>query len=245
MTYGRRYPLSLGCARSDKVEGTVARQEGRAAEAFRGGRAEALEFFDGLEAANSKAYWQRNKGVYEELVRAPMEALLAELEPEWGEGRIFRPYRDVRFSRDKSPYKTHIGAVIGEGYVQLSAEGLGAGCGMWEMAPDQLERYRAAVADDRSGDDLTDLVAEARAAGLQVMAHGALKTAPRGYPKDHARIELLRYKGVVAWRDWPPGAWLGTHKAKDRVVGFLRRAQPIDAWLRTNVGPSTLPERRR
>ena len=132
---------------------------------FQGWRAEALEFFDGLEADNSKAYWQRNKNVYEELVRAPMEELLAELEPEWGEGRIFRPYRDIRFSRDKSPYKTHIAAVVGEGYVQLSAEGLGAGCGMWEMAPDQLERYRSAVDDDRSGEELMGLVAEARSAG--------------------------------------------------------------------------------
>ena len=213
--------------------------------AFQGWRAEALEFFEGLEADNSKAYWQRNKNAYEELVRAPMEELLAELAQEWGEGRIFRPYRDIRFSRDKSPYKTHIGAVVGEGYVQLNAEGLGAGCGMWEMAPDQLERYRAAVADDRSGERLTKLVAEARAVGLQVVAREALKTAPRGYPKDHPRIELLRYRGVVTWRDWPAGAWLGTRQAKDRVVEFLRRSQPIDAWLRADVGPSTLPERRR
>jgi hypothetical protein len=72
-----------------------------------------------------------------------------------------------------------------------------------------------------------------------------LKTAPRGYPKDHPRIELLRLKGVVAWRNWPPGAWLGTRRAKDRIVEFLEVSKPIDAWLRTNIGPSTLPERRR
>jgi uncharacterized protein (DUF2461 family) len=82
-----------------------------------------------------------NKDAYETLVRAPMEALLAELRPEWGEGRIFRPYRDMRFSREKSPYKTNIGAMLGAGYIQLDARGLAAGCGMWEMAPDQLERY--------------------------------------------------------------------------------------------------------
>ncbi len=212
---------------------------------FQGWRAEALEFFEGLEADNSKAYWQRNKDVYQELVRAPMEELLAELAPEWGEGRIFRPYRDIRFSRDKSPYKTNIGAMVGEGYVQLTADGLSAGCGMWEMAPDQLERYRAAVGDDRSGEELTKLADEARAAGLHVMAHEALKTAPRGYPKDHPRIELLRYKGLVTWREWPVGAWLGTRRAKDRVVEFLERSRPIDGWLRNNVGPTTLPERRR
>jgi uncharacterized protein (TIGR02453 family) len=213
--------------------------------AFRGWRAEALEFFEGLAADNSKAYWQRNKDVYEKLVRVPMEELLAELAPEWGDGRIFRPYRDVRFSADKSPYKTQIGAVVGEGYLQLSADGLAVGCGMWEMAPDQLERYRKAVDDDRSGKKLTQVVEKARKAGVDVTGHDVLKTAPRGYPKDHPRIELLRYKGIITWREWPAGAWLGTRRAKDRVVEFLRLSKPLDAWLRSNVGPSTLPEQRR
>ena len=212
--------------------------------AFHGWKAEALEFFEGLEADNSKAYWQRNKDVYETLVRAPMEELLGELAPEFGDGRIFRPYRDVRFSRDKSPYKTNIAAMIGEGYVQLSAQGLGAGCGMWEMAPDQLERYRARVADDASGEELTRLVADAKAAGIEIMGHGMLKTAPRGYPRDHRRVELLRYKGITTWREWPAGAWLGTRRARDKVVGFLRLSRPLDGWLRTNVGPSTVPGER-
>ena len=212
--------------------------------AFHGWKAEALEFFEGLEADNSKAYWQRNKDVYETLVRAPMEELLGELAPEFGDGRIFRPYRDVRFSRDKSPYKTNIAAMIGEGYVQLSAQGLGAGCGMWEMAPDQLERYRARVADDASGEELTRLVADAKAAGIEIMGHGVLKTAPRGYPRDHPRVELLRYKGITTWREWPAGAWLGTRRARDKVVGFLRLSRPLEGWLRTNVGPSTVPGER-
>lgn len=212
--------------------------------AFRGWKAEALEFFDGLEAENTKAYWQEHKTVYETLVRAPMEQLLAELEPTWGPGRIFRPYRDVRFSKDKSPYKTNIGATVGDGYVQVDANGLAAGAGMWEMAPDQLERYREAVADDRAGGKLAKLVSDGRAAGIEVMSHDVLKTAPRGYPKDHPRIELLRYKGVATWREWPAGAWLGTAKARDRVVEFFDRSAPIVSWLNTNVGSSTLPERR-
>jgi uncharacterized protein (DUF2461 family) len=116
---------------------------------------------------------------------------------------------------------------------------------MWEMARDQLERYRAAVDDDRSGAQLTALVADVESAGIQVEGHGVLKTAPRGYPKDHPRIDLLRYKGLVTWREWPAGAWLGTPKAKDRVVEFLERSEPVAEWLRSNVGPSTLPERSR
>ena len=82
---------------------------------FRGWPAEALDFFEGLEADNSKTYWLQNKDVYEDTVRAPMESLLEELGQEWGEGKIFRPYRDIRFSSDKSPYKTNIAAVVGGG----------------------------------------------------------------------------------------------------------------------------------
>jgi uncharacterized protein (TIGR02453 family) len=212
---------------------------------FHGWKVEALEFFEGLEADNSKAYWQRNKDVYDTVVRAPMEELLAELEPEFGDARIFRPYRDIRFSRDKSPYKTAIGATVGDGYIQVDARGLAAGSGMWEMAPDQLERYRAAVSDDRSGEELLAMVSEARANGLDVVGHEVLKTAPKGYPKDHPRIELLRFKGLVAWREWPAGAWLGTKRAKDRVVEFFRLSKPFVKWLHANVGPSTVPERRR
>jgi uncharacterized protein (TIGR02453 family) len=174
-----------------------------------------------------------------------MESLLEELEPEWGEGRIFRPYRDVRFSGDKTPYKTQIGAMIGDGYVQVDADGLAAGCGMWEMAADQLERFRTAVAGDRTGGRLETIVALARAAGLEVTARATLKTAPRGYPKDHPRIELLRHKGLITWREWPAGAWLGTRKAKDRIVEFLRTSAPLAEWLRAHVGPSTFPVRRR
>ena len=126
--------------------------------AFRGWRAEAIEFFEGLEADNSKAYWQAHKTVYEQEVRAPMEGLLAELEPTYGDGKIFRPYRDVRFSADKSPYKTNIAATIGRRYVQLNADAFGVGCGRWEMSSEDLERYREAVDDDRSGRELVKLV---------------------------------------------------------------------------------------
>ena len=116
---------------------------------------------------------------------------------------------------------------------------------MWEMAPDQLERYREAVSATRSGGTLVKVVREARDAGVEVSGHDVLKTAPKGYPKDHPRIELLRYKGIITWREWPAGAWLGSRKAKDRVVEVFRVSKPLNEWLRAHVGPSTLPERRR
>ena len=114
----------------------------------------AVEFYDGLAVDNSKAYWTDQREVYETHIRAPMQALLAELEPEFGPGKIFRPYRDVRFSTDKTPYKTHCGATVGPFYLQIGADGLMAAGGYYQMTPDQVARFRTAVADDRRGDDL-------------------------------------------------------------------------------------------
>jgi uncharacterized protein (TIGR02453 family) len=207
--------------------------------AFRGWPAEALEFYEGLEADNSKSYWTAHKDTYERDVYAPMVELLAELEPEFGAGKIFRPYRDVRFSADKSPYKTAIAATLERGgYIQLSARGLAAGSGMYMMATDQLARYRRAVAEDATGEPLQAIVTKLRRRGNEVMGHEQLKTAPRGCPNDHPRVELLRYKGIVVWREWPAAAWLGTAAAKRRVVELLRAAVPLNEWLATHVGGS-------
>jgi uncharacterized protein (TIGR02453 family) len=205
--------------------------------AFRGWPPAAIEFFEGLLVDNSKSYWQAHKQVYEDCVRAPMEALLADLEPEFGAGKIFRPYRDVRFSHDKSPYKTTIAATLEKGgYISLSADALGAGCGLYMPDAEHLERYRRAVADERSGAALTKIVKEARARKIEVTGHEALKTAPRGYPKDHPRIDLLRQKGLIAWREWPVGAWLQSKKAEQRIVDFLHDAAPLRAWLTKHAG---------
>ncbi|MGH3714217.1 MAG: DUF2461 domain-containing protein [Micromonosporaceae bacterium] len=214
--------------------------------AFRGWPPEAHEFYVGMLADNSKAYWEAHKPVYQAAVLAPMEALLAELADEFGEGKIFRPYRDVRFSRDKTPYKTAIGATLADGgYVQFSTEGLAAGAGMYHLATDQVTRYREAVADDRTGGALASLVSAVRAQGIEITALDSLKTAPRGYPKDHPRIELLRNKGLITWRQWAPGAWLSRGSAKQRVIEFFHTSKPITDWLDRHVGPSTLPPDRR
>lgn len=208
---------------------------------FNGWSDEAFEFYDGLEADNSKPYWTAHKAVYESHVLAPMEALLADLREEFGDGKVFRPYRDVRFSNDKSPYKTAMGATLAKGgYVQLTADGLGAAVGYHMMAPDQLARYRAAVAEDVTGEQLRRVIAEVEAAGAEVVGENPLKTAPRGYSKEHPRADLLRYKGLIAWQEWPVEPWTHTSEAKDRIVEFLRAGEPLHAWLADRVGPSEL-----
>jgi uncharacterized protein (TIGR02453 family) len=205
--------------------------------AFRGWPSEALEFFEGLAADNSKTYWLAHKDVYDKQVAGPMAELLAELSAEFGPGRIFRPYRDVRFAKDKSPYKTNIAATLERGgYIHLDADGLAAGRGMWQMSPEQLVAYREAVAQERSGTELGRIVAALRKRGIDVHGHGELKSAPRGYRKDHPRIDLLRYRGLTAFQQWPAAAWLGTAAAKRRVVDFLHAARPLGDWLREHVG---------
>jgi uncharacterized protein (TIGR02453 family) len=156
----------------------------------------------------------------------------------------------VRFSRDKTPYKTSCYAVAGEEgrgasyYVGLSADGLVAGAGYWMMATDQLDRYRQAVDDDGTGVALADAVAAVEGRGLAIEGH-ELKTAPRGYPRDHPRVDLLRRKSIAALASFGRPRWLATPAAADRITGAWRDAAPLTAWLDGHVGPTTVPARSR
>lgn len=212
---------------------------------FAGWPKSATEFYEGLEADNSREYWLAHKDVYERDVRGPMEALADGLGGEFGEAHIFRPNRDIRFSSDKSPYKTAIGMALTRGFVQFSAAGLMVGAGCHVMAPDQLARYRAAVAEADGGDALAAAIDEVRGAGLEVGARESLKTMPRGIPADAAHAELLRFKDIAATLDWPVEPWLRTAAARTRIVDALRASAPLVDWLDVNVGPSIQERGRR
>ena len=204
-----------------------------------------LDFYRRLEVENTRAFWLEHKAVYDDEVRAPFDALSALVEDEFGPIKVFRPNRDVRFSKDKTPYKTRCyGVTEDEGgssyYVGISAEGLVAGSGYWMMAKDQLERYRAAVDDDATGTALEGAVAAVASAGLEIEGQG-LKTAPRGYPRDHPRVDLLRHKSLAGIKRWEPAAWLGTKAAATKITGAWRAVAPVNAWLLEHVGPSTEP----
>ncbi|MDQ6613860.1 MAG: DUF2461 domain-containing protein [Actinomycetota bacterium] len=212
---------------------------------FAGWPDEALEFYEGLEADNSKAYWEPRKGVYEQAVKAPLEALLAEVEGDFGPFKIMRPYRDVRFSADKTPYKTNIGAGSHTGaggvYVSFSARGLFSGAGTWHMSKDQLVRYREAV-DGAAGAELEAIGERLAEAGFELEGE-TLKRAPKGWPADHPRAKLLRYTSVLVGRNYPTAPWMATAEAKERVVEVWRAAAPVNAWLDAHVGPAESPMR--
>ncbi|MCK9897167.1 DUF2461 domain-containing protein [Frankia sp. AgB32] len=212
---------------------------------FTGFPTEALIFYDGLEADNSKAYWSDHRDQYEKAVRGPMTVLLAELEPEFGESHLFRPHRDVRFAKDKSPYKTAIGAYCtGGGYVQVSASGLMVASGYWQTAADQVERLRAAVADDVTGPKLESVVAGLRADGYEISG-SRLKTRPRGHDADHPRIDLLRHRTLTVHREFGEPPWLAEPECAQQVAGAWRRMRVLRDWLDRHVGPTRLPQDRR
>jgi uncharacterized protein (TIGR02453 family) len=218
---------------------------------FEGFPDECLLFYEGLEADNSKTYWNRNKAVYDAHVRAPLLALLEELGPEFGTAKVFRPYRDVRFSNDKTPYKTHQGAVVsldghgaGSWYVQISAEGLHVAGGAWRLESDQVERFRRAVADDVQGPRLQAEVERLAAAGFGISGE-RLTRVPAGYSADSPRADLLKHKSLHANRGWAPADWLYERRALDQVRAAWQEMRALNTWLADNVGATAKEPRRR
>jgi len=203
---------------------------------FLGWRGDFKGFFLGLRANNNKAWFDAHRRQYEDDVKAPMLALLADLEAEFGPPRrVSRPNRDIRFSADKSPYKLNIYADCeGGGYVALDAEGLVAAGGRYMVDDAQLKRFREAVAAEQSGGALTGIVAGLRKKGYDVEGQ-ELKRVPPPYPQDHPRAELLRHKRLIYWKRWPAGPWIATPKARDRVAQVWRDGADLEAWMRKHM----------
>ena len=204
---------------------------------FTGWKGDFRGFFLGLRADNSKAYFEARREQYETQVKAPMLALLADLEPEFGPPhRVSRPNRDIRFSADKSPYKLNIYADVERGgYVSLDADGLMAAGGRYMVDAEQLKRMREAVAEERSGRRLVEIVADLRHKGYDIGGQ-ELKRVPPPFPQDHPRGELLRHKRLIYFKRWPLARWIATPAARERVAEAWRDGSALNAWLKRYVG---------
>lgn len=202
---------------------------------FAGFPVAALDFYDDLEMDNTKSYWAKHKAVYDESVKAPMVALCAALEPEFGPAKIFRPYRDVRFAKDKTPYKTNQGAYVSVApatgwYVEISARGIRTGAGFYEASGERLAAFRDAIADDRTGPALERIVRKVEKAGFEI-GGDRLKTSPRGYDADHPRIELLRHKQLFAGHTIGFEPVIHTAALLDEVRSDWQALRPLVDWL--------------
>ncbi|MFT5358042.1 MAG: hypothetical protein ACI9KE_005279 [Polyangiales bacterium] len=208
---------------------------------FQGFPKEGLEFLKELEKNNKREWFVANKARYEEHVLAHLKAVVEEGEKAYGNGKNFRIHRDVRFSKDKTPSKTHASAVFERKgivhYLHIEKDHMFAATGCYQMAKDQLARFYEAIDDDKSGKRLEKLVADAEKAGLEV-GGSALKTAPRGYAKDHTRIALLRHKGLTTSRQYKAGTWMHGPELAKRMVKTFAEGEAINEWLRKHVGES-------
>lgn len=216
---------------------------------FDGFSPDAMAFYRDLAADPTKAWWQANKDRYDAVVREPVTALVEALAPSFGEPKVFRPYRDVRFAKGASPYKDHQGAFVqvadGIGwYVQVNSEGLMISGGYHAHASDQTARFRAAVDADRTGQQLERIVAELKAADFDIWGR-VMKTRPRGVPADHPRLELMRHQNLTGWREPVVEDWLFTPEVVDHVAADWQALRPLVDWLATNVGPAAQPPSRR
>jgi len=205
---------------------------------FTGFPKEALDFYDDLELDNTKSFWTAHKDVYDACVKAPMVALTSALEEEFGTAKVFRPYRDVRFAKDKTPYKDHQGAYVatssGSGwYIQLSAAGVFVGVGYYGPSPDALASIRAAIDDDRRGADFEKLVNGLVRKGWELGGE-KLKTAPKGYRADHPRIELLRHKSLTLGKSYGFEPVIHTAKLLTKIRSDWRAARPFVEWVGQN-----------
>lgn len=212
--------------------------------------AAAAGFFAALAASNTREHWDVHRARYDTDLRPRLVALLDAV-PGWGPWRVYRPHNDTRF-RNTPPYKEFLGGVCeradGVGaFVRLDAEGLLVATGVPMPAADQLARLRAAFADERSGAAFRAAAEGVAATGPRVHAgrYAPLVRVPKGYPADHPRADLLRWKGVEVTARPGVVGWPDEDDGGRRLGAALDRGEPVHAWLAAHVGPSALtPEER-
>ncbi|MFH2126394.1 MAG: DUF2461 domain-containing protein [Pseudomonadota bacterium] len=222
------------------------------AEKFQGFTPQTVKFFQDLAKHNSKAWFQDRKALYDNEVLAPSRAFVSAMgtrlakiaplvnaDPKVNKS-LFRIYRDVRFSKDKSPYKTHMGLWFWEGpgprmecsgfYFQLEPPRLMVAVGMYCMPKFLLAPYRQAVADAKLGAELERAVKKVRGAGYEV---GGLKykRVPRGFDPEHPRGELLKHDGLWAAfeADIPPEFYTADLPAW--CLPHFKAMLPLHQWL--------------
>ena len=201
---------------------------------------DAFAFYAELEQNQTKEWWLANKQRYESHVKAPAERLVDALGGEFGPLKIFRPYKDVRFSADKRPYKDHLGLVTADDsaatyYLQLSRHGLMLAGGLYQPAREQLARFREIVDDNRLVGDLEATLDEVAESGFSIMTTDALATAPRGYSGDHPKIALLRLKRLAIAADHAPAEWMRGPELVDRVRSDWRIVRVWNDWIVENL----------
>jgi uncharacterized protein (TIGR02453 family) len=216
------------------------------------------DFFLSLALHNDRDWFQSHRTEYEQGWAAPMAALLAEVREGLGGAygkrglgapKVFRLNRDVRFSKDKTPYKTHVagwipveaggGASPGSApaaiYLHVGVDERFTGSGCWTLEPDALKRYRAAVLDPKRGAALARHLKALTARGFSLSSAETLVRVPVGVDPEHPRADLLRMKGLVVDPGDVPKKLLTRPALAGWLVEQARAAAPVVRWLAEHV----------
>ena len=200
---------------------------------FTGFPAEVFEFFAAVVEDTSWETVRALGELHERAVRAPMDALTKELEAEFGPAKVYNLHRSPDLWTTQYAYVSAVDTIaLG---VSLSLDGLAVEGGWLRSSTDQVERFRQAVAAP-AGASLGHVVADLRRAAYELLGE-TLRSAPRGYPADHPRADLLRHRSLVAVRELGRGRWLHGREAVGRVREEWRRLRPLTDWLAEHVGP--------
>lgn len=224
--------------------------------AFHGFPAEGLKFLEDLAHNNSRAWFEPRKKEYNRLVRDPAIALVEDLGAQLqnisplirydtsttGSGSLLRLHRDIRFSPDKSPYKTNIAMMFWEGMgkkmehpafgFQFEPDGGAGMAGVFSFSRSLLDVYRRAVMDEQLGSELVKAVEAVRSAGNGYSIHGEqYKRMPSGFSAEHPRAEWLRYGGLYAHCPRIPVDVMLTPDLVDVCYEHCGKMAPIQRWL--------------
>jgi len=217
-------------------------------DAFSGFPPAAMPFLRDLKANNAREWFNSRREVYEGSIRAPAEAFVQAIQP-WLEdlaghplrAKIFRIQRDVRFSKDKSPYNTHLHigfadatAAVGDNcsgfYLGLETDRLVLGAGMFETSGATLDAFRAAIDRESDGESLAAIVADLTTQSFRI--DGAeLKRTPAPYAPTHPRADLLRRKGLSAWRETTNAGLISSPALMEFCEETFSALLPLHAWL--------------
>jgi len=210
------------------------------------------KFFRLLAKNQTREWFQAHKEEFDEGWQKPMKELLnavreradsAFKHTDLDAPKIFRIYRDVRFSKDKSPYKTHVGGVIPtkrQGkitevpmalYFHVGQPQSFGASGHYMMDPAALVKFRKAVADDQTGRELEKLLAALKKKGYSVDSHDTYKRVPQGFDADHPRAEHLKRKGLTVSFPQMPKGILASPKLLPWIVDQVKTAAPLVEWL--------------
>ncbi len=241
-------------ARRARVK-AAAQAGGAAAATFRGFADSSGRFFEELTLHNDRGWFEEHREEYQQGWFLPMQALFAEVRGRLSRvypggaiapPKVFRIHRDVRFSKDKTPYKTHIGGLLtlsaaagGRSQVEVPAAlyfhvshtELFAAAGLYGMDPATLATHRKALLDPRRGKELERILAPLRRKGFAIEARESLKRPPPGVDPEHPRVELLRMKGLIAVSPELPRKLLGSERLVDRLVEVASACAPLNRWL--------------